>query len=47
MYFLFAIFDIFTSFESAPHRWARVSDTGVGPISTGVGPISMGVGPIS
>jgi hypothetical protein len=47
MEFLFAIFEIFTGFESAPHRFGRVgSDTGVGPIGTGVGPIGTGVGPI-
>jgi hypothetical protein len=48
MYFLFSIFEIFTRFESAPHRWGRAlgSDTGVGPIGMGVGPIGMGVGPI-
>ena len=41
MDFLFAIFDIFTGFESAPHRWGRgvVSDTGYGPIGMGYGPI--------
>jgi hypothetical protein len=49
MEFLFAFFDIFTRFESAPHRWGRAtgSDTGGGLISMGGGPISMGGGPIS
>jgi hypothetical protein len=40
MYFLFAIFDIFTSFESAPHRWGRATDITTGPISITTGPIS-------
>ena len=46
MYFLFAILDIFTGFESLPHRWARKSNTGYGPIGTGYGPIGVGYGPI-
>ena len=39
MHFLFAIFDIFTSFESAPHRWARGYNTVNGPIGIVNGPI--------
>ena len=41
MEFLFAIFEIFTGFESAPHRWGRAigSNTGGGPIGSGGGPI--------
>lgn len=48
MDFLFAFFEIFTRFESAPHRWGRAlgSDTGYGPIGTGYGPIGTGYGPI-
>jgi hypothetical protein len=40
MHFLFAFFDIFTGFESMPHRWGRESNTGVSPINTGVSPIN-------
>jgi len=39
MHFLFAIIDILTSFESAPHRWGR-ADITTGPISITTGPIS-------
>jgi len=39
MEFFLAILNFFTSIESAPHRWVRGSDTGVGPIGMGVGPI--------
>jgi hypothetical protein len=48
MNFLFAIFEIFTCFESAPDRRGRAlgSDTGIGPIGTGIGPIGTGIGPI-
>ena len=44
----FAIFEIFTLFESVPQRWGRGggSFTGIGPIGTGIGPIGMGIGPI-
>lgn len=48
MDFLFAFFDIFSSFEMTFDRRGRSGDlnTGVGPIGMGVGPIGMGVGPI-
>ena len=48
MDFLFAMFAIFSRFESGFDRPGRAggADTGIGPIGTGIGPIGTGIGPI-
>jgi len=40
MDFLFALFEVFTRFESATYRRGRESDTSYGPINISYGPIN-------